>query len=109
MATKSPRSKSQKSEKSAKVTPIEAKKFAFDVKKQAITAWTAALGLVIALAWNSVFMSLFQSITGSLFKNAPAFLALIFSACFTTILAVIGIIILNKWSSKPPKMQKNNK
>ena len=92
--------------KHRKARALETKKFAFDVKKQVVTAWTAALGLVIALAWNSVFMSLFQSLTGSLFKSAPTFLAPILSACFTTIIAVIGIIILNKWSSKPPKMSK---
>ncbi len=96
----------QKPKKSIKSTSSEAKKFASDVKKQTVTAWTAALGLVIALAWNSVFMSLFQSLTGDLFKNAPPFLAPILSACFTTIFAVIGIAILNKWSSKLPEQAK---
>lgn len=91
--------------KSRRPTKEDVKKFAFDVKKQVVTAWTAALGLVLALAWNSVFQSLFKSITDIIFKNAPPFLAPILAACVTTILVIIGIIILNKWASKPPTLQ----
>jgi len=87
----------------------DTKKFAYDVKKQVVTAWTAALGLVLALAWNSVFQSFFKSITDTIFKHAPAYLAPILSASLTTILVVIGIIILNRWASKPPKVPENNK
>ncbi len=100
MPQKSLKSEDQVIEKDAKK---DAKKFAFDVKKQVVTAWTAALGLVLAIAWNTVFQSVFKSITDTLFSSAPEFLAPVLSACLTTILVVLGIIILNKWAEKPPK------
>ncbi len=91
----------QKEEK--KPSKLEAKKFAQDAKKQVVLAWTASLGLILALAWNTVFQSFFQEITNNLFQNAPSFIAPIISAVLVTILAVFGIVILNRWASKIPK------
>ncbi len=96
-------------EKLEKSASSRARKFADETKKQIVTAWTAALGLVLALAWNSVFQSFFQAITTNLFKQAPSYLAPILSACLTTILVVVGIIVLNKWASKPAKVPESSK
>ena len=77
-----------------------ARKFRKEVKQHTITSWMAALGLILALSWNSVFQSLFKTLTDSLFKNAPEFLAPALSAALITILVVIAIILLNKWANK---------
>ena len=92
--TKKPIEKKKKSPKK------HAKKFTSEVKTRTLAAWTAALGLVMALAWNSVFQSSFKALTDNLLQNAPEFLAPLISAVMITIFAIAGIMLLNRWAEK---------
>ena len=79
---------------------VHTKAFGAEFKKQTLTAWMAAFGLVLALAWNSVFQSFFKSLTDKLVPDSTPILAPLLSAVLTTILVVVGIMVLNRWAKK---------
>ncbi len=71
-----------------------------ETKKQIIVAFTAAFGFLIALVWRDVIKSYVDRIISQLTVSGPESLIMLYTAIITTILAVIGIILINKWSSR---------
>jgi len=71
-----------------------------ETKKQIILAFTAAFGFLIALVWRDVIKSYVDKIISQLAVSGPESLIMLYTAIITTILAVIGIILINRWGSK---------
>ena len=71
-----------------------------ETKKQIIIAFTAAFGFLIALVWRDVIKSYVDKIISQLTVSGPESLIMLYTAIITTILAVIGIIVINKWGSR---------
>src|SRR3989344_6929737 len=72
-----------------------------ETRKHVVTAVIAAFGFIIALVWKDVITSYVGIIVEKLTLSGPEHLILLYSALITTIIAVIGIVIINKWGNKP--------
>jgi len=71
-----------------------------ETRKHVVTAVIAAFGFIIALVWKDVIQSYVNLIVQRLTLSGPEHLILFYTALITTIIAVIGIAIVNKWGNK---------
>jgi len=69
-----------------------------ETKKQTAVAITAAFGFLIALAWRDVIKAYTDKIITNLSFDFPESLALLYTALITTCLAVVGIILINRFN-----------
>jgi uncharacterized membrane protein YdbT with pleckstrin-like domain len=81
-------------------TKGHAGKFSGEFKKHTLTAISAALGFLIALAWRAPIASAVESLIEWMGVVKEGLSAAFFSALVTTILAVFVLMIVSKWSSK---------
>ncbi len=69
-----------------------------ETKKQFTLAITAAFGFLIAFAWRDVIKAYTDKIITNLSFDFPESLTLLYTALITTFLAVVGIILINKFN-----------
>ena len=74
-----------------------------ETKKHVVTAMVAAFGFIIALVWrDAIKESINNFIANFSIIGSPAIITF-YTAIITTIIAVTGIILVTKWSSRPEK------
>lgn len=71
------------------------------VRHHTTTAIIAAFSFLIALAWKDFIVKIVTSLTPLITLEKYPYIADLYSAIIVTIIAVIGIIIITKWSKKP--------
>jgi len=71
-----------------------------EAKKQTTTAIIAAFGFLIALVWRDAIKSYTDTLILKFSIPGPQSLIIFYTAIITTFIAVLGIILLNKWSKK---------
>lgn len=71
-----------------------------EFRNQTAAAIIAAFGLVIALSWQTVIREITDSIPKTAFIQKYPFIASIYTAIIVTAFAVIGILIVSRWSKK---------
>ncbi len=77
-----------------------------ETRHQAVTAMIAAFGFIIALVWKDVIQGWVDFLVKKFsFGWAPA-LSLLYAAIITTIIAVIGIVIVSRWNYKKEEDEK---
>ena len=76
-----------------------ASKFKNEFKKQMLFAISAAFGFLIALSWREPISDIVNIIVGS-FGDGGQVLWKFISAIVVTFLAVLGLMIVSKWSAE---------
>jgi len=71
-----------------------------ETKKNVISAITAAFAFLIALAWRDVIKEYVNKIIEKLALQGTNPLVQLYATLLTTIICVLGIIIVSKWSNK---------
>jgi len=75
-------------------------------KEHASTAIIAALSFLIAFSWKDFIVKIIkENIKFSLLEKYP-YLAELYTATLVTIIAIIGIVLVSKWASKPEAVKK---
>jgi len=77
-----------------------------ETKKHTVTAIVAAFGFLIALVWRDVIKNYVEYLVTKLSITAPEIILSLYSAIITTIIAVIGIVLVNRWATKPESNEK---
>ena len=77
-----------------------AEKFKKEVRKNMVTAITAAFGFMIALVWRDAITESVNKILSSIGLTNEAYLFRIFSAMIITVIAVIGVMFVSRWAEK---------
>lgn len=77
-----------------------ARTFTSETKKQVVTALVAAFGFLIALVWRDAISAYVKNLVDTSSAITNPNLALLYTAIITTIIAVIGIILVNRWGKK---------
>ncbi len=75
-------------------------KFRAEVRKNVVTAITAALGFTIALVWRDAIQESINKVLAYVGLTSEAYLFRIFSAILVTIIAVIGVMLISRWAKK---------
>ena len=78
-----------------------------ETRKQTATAIIAAFGFLIALVWKDAIKSYIDHVVAQISFQGPQFLLTLYTTVITTIIAVIGIVIVTKWNT--PKDSKTKK
>jgi hypothetical protein len=86
-----------KKEESSK-TRLILKELKQETKKQTATALLAAFGFLIALVWRDVIQEASKAIISYYSPGFSLSISLLYTALLTTFVAVIGIIIIHKWT-----------
>jgi hypothetical protein len=73
--------------------------FGTEFKKHSLVAVTAALGFLIALAWKEPVVELVEIIVANVGVGSSIYSGFI-SAFVVTVIAVFGLMIISKWSTK---------
>jgi hypothetical protein len=71
-----------------------------EYKKQTTTAIISAFALIIALAWKDVIQAFVAKIISNFSLQGATHIVQLYTALITTIVCVIGILSLNRWSQK---------
>jgi len=71
-----------------------------ETRKQTTTAIIAAFGFLIALVWRDAIKGYVDYIIEEISFQGPSLVVPVYTAVITTIIAVIGIIFVNKWNAK---------
>ncbi|MFZ5954853.1 MAG: DUF5654 family protein [Nanoarchaeota archaeon] len=78
----------------------EASNFKKEFKKQTFTAISAALGFLIALSWREPISDLITKIVEEAGLTKDLIRYKFLSAIIITVICVLFLIIISKWSSK---------
>lgn len=81
-------------------TSSAVKRLSSETRKQTTTALVAAFAFLIALVWKEVIINYTNSIVAFFSIPGSQNFALLYTALLTTIIAVIGIILVNLWGKK---------
>ena len=73
--------------------------FGAELKKHSLVAMTAAFGFLIALAWKEPIVALVHVIVEKI-GIIEGILSGVISAVVVTVIAVLGLMIISKWSTK---------
>lgn len=73
--------------------------FKNEFRKQTLTAIIAAFGLVIALSWQEFIKKILTASLSGILLYHP-YLAELYLALIVTVLGVLAIMILSRWSTK---------
>ncbi|MEX2016893.1 MAG: DUF5654 family protein [Candidatus Pacearchaeota archaeon] len=76
-----------------------------ETKKQIVIALLAGFGFLMALVWRDLLQEIANWIVVNSHVAGPAMLIKTYVAIITTIIAVIGIIIITKWNKEPQNNQ----
>lgn len=79
-----------------------------ETRKQVIIAVVAAFGFLIALVWRDTIQGFVEHLVLDLSFNGPPLLLTFYSALITTLIAVVGIILVTKWVKKQDEEIKTN-
>ena len=79
------------------------RRFRSEFKKYAITAITAAFAFLVALSWREPISKLFSKIIEDLGLSENIIYYEFLSAILITIMAVLLLMLISKWASKPVK------
>lgn len=90
----------EKIAKGRKEIEEEAKRFRKEVQKNTATAILAAFGFVIALVWRDAIQESIDKLLKVLNLTGTGFIYKILTAIIVTIICVIGIMEISKWSEK---------
>jgi len=82
------------------ITKQVAKNLKNETKKHLITAIVAAFGFIIALVWRDTIKEYISFLVTKFSVSGPLMVINFYTAIITTIIAVIGIVLLTKWGSK---------
>ena len=74
-----------------------------EFRKHASTALIAALSFLIALAWKDLIVKVAQKITPPGTLSTYPYLPELYTAIIVTIFAIIGIMLVSRWVTKPIK------
>jgi hypothetical protein len=91
--------------KALQLAHSSSKAIRYETKKQVVTALVAAFGFIIALVWRDAIKAYIDVAVTTLKIPGPTHLILLYTAIITTALAVIGIILVNKWGKKEETKQ----
>jgi len=80
-----------------------ARKFRAEFKRHTITAITAAFAFLIALSWREPIKNSVSALIDRLGLSGKAIYFEYLSAILITIIAVLALMWLSKWSSEPEK------
>lgn len=72
--------------------------FRQEYRKQVAGAIITAFGLVIALAWKDLITAFVSKITPLGIIAKYPYIALLYSAVILTAVAIIGIMLVNRWA-----------
>jgi len=86
--------------KLSKKSIAQAKKFKEEVKKNMLTAITAAFGFMIALAWRDAIQETVNTLAKLFGVIETAYLYKFVIATIITIICVIGLILISKINSE---------
>ncbi len=86
---------------SSKITKQIIKNLRNETKKYTITAIVAGFGFLIALVWRDTIKEYVKILVTRLSISGNPALVSLYTAIITTLIAVIGIMIITKWGSKP--------
>jgi len=89
-----------KSLKEAEKLRKAADKFHKEIRKNIVTAVTAALGFMIALVWRDAMQESINKILAYIGLTGEAYLFRIFSAILVTFIAVLGVMFVSRWAEK---------
>ena len=71
-----------------------------EVRKNVVTAITAAFGFMIAFVWRDAIKESIDKILAAIGLTTEAYFFRILSAILITIIAVIGIMFFSRWAEK---------
>jgi citrate lyase alpha subunit len=74
--------------------------FKHELKKSIVTAITAALGFLIAIAWKDVVVNLVNNTIVKFGVKKSSIASQTYSALIITIICVIGIMLVSSWANK---------
>ena len=74
-----------------------------ETKQHAVTAIVAAFGFIIALVWKDAIKGYVDFIITKLSISGASYVITFYTAIVTTIIAVIGIVIVTRWHPKDSK------
>lgn len=77
---------------------VKAKRFKGEFKKQSLVAISAAFGFLIALSWREPISDIVNKMIVNLGLNEGAIYFKFFSAIVVTIVAVLLLMLMAKWS-----------
>lgn len=75
--------------------------YSSQVKEHTITAIIAAFSFLVALVWKDFFVKIISDIMNTFITPSNTHLTNLYSAVIVTIIAVLGIITMVRWSRKP--------
>ena len=75
--------------------------FGSEFKKQTATAIIAAFGFLVALVWRDFILKLVENFSKTNLLEKYPYIAELYTAIIITIIAVIGIAIISRWSQIP--------
>jgi len=77
-----------------------------ETRKQVATAMMAAFGFLIALVWKDVITNYTNHLVSFLKFPSPESFQVLYTAILTSLIAVIGIVLLGKWTPKKDEILK---
>ena len=89
--------------KAVQTTKQIAKNLRSETQQHAVTAIIAAFGFIIALVWKDAIKEYVNIFVTKFSVSGPSALITFYTAMITTIIAVIGIVIITRWGSKSHK------
>ena len=75
--------------------------FGSEFKKQTATAIIAAFGFLVALVWRDLILKVVENISKTSLLEKYPYIAELYTAIIVTIIAVIVIALISRWSQKP--------
>jgi len=76
------------------------KVFEQEARKQVMTAVMAAFGFLLALVWRDTIVNYASHIVDFFKFPAPEILGILYTTILTTFIAVVGIVVLSRWTPK---------
>ena len=78
-----------------------------ETKKQIVVALLAGFGFLIALVWRDFLKQIADWVIATSHLTGPALLIKLYIAILTTILSVVGILIITKWNKEKEQSSAN--
>jgi len=96
-----------------KITPNQVEssiqKFRIEVKKHMATAISAAFALVMALVWKDAVQAYVDNLVADFHLTQEVYFYRIIVAVLVTIICVLGILFISRWSEKEIRDEKCKK
>ena len=80
-----------------------------ETRRHVVTAIAAAFGFLIALSWRDTIQGVVTHLISNFSFSGPPLILTFYATLITTLIAVVGIVLVTKWGKKPneelPKVQ----